>query len=909
MICSLTFGQTNQAQIDSLKNRAESELVLQGDIENDTIPVLEDSISVNVNGFQTTIKYFAEDSIINKLETKQTFLYGNAKIEYGRINLVAARITIDKQKNELYATGVQDSTGVWVGLPVFKDGADIFDTREITYNFKTQRARIKGVSKKEPDGFIRGEVIKRNPDQSAYVLHGKFVPCLDNSEAGTYIRARKIKINPGKNIITGPFLLYIGGIPTPLGLPFGYFPDTQEATSGILFPKYGDERRRGLFLREGGYYFAWNDYIHTAITADIYSKGSWATRVRSVYKKRYAYSGQFDITYNRNITPETDVNPLDSKDFWVSWSHAPDSRGKNARFSASVNAGTSTFNQNNLNINNFQNNIRSEFRSNINYSGVIPNSPFSYAISARHNQNVQTNIIDITLPELSLQMNRVFPFKKSDSELLKRLNLGWRMNASNQVTNLVRPASAGFTIANKAQTTDTIDFNLNNLGALLDNAQNGIRHNVDISTSLPVLNYLTLSPSLRVEELWYFKELQYEFLEDQNAVRIDTLNGFSRATTYSTGVSLSTQIFGTYNMGERSKVEAIRHIINPSLTFSYRPDFSDEKFGYFQEVQIDTANGGQTRLLSKFDGFRFGSPSLGEAANLGFNINNKVEMKVRNDTTKSKKVALIESLNLSGSYNFLADSFALSTINITARTSLFDNKLQINAGATLDPYTYLPQKLENQTTRLRRVNSLAISSGQGLGKLVNARFSLNTSLNSKASSGGMSSNFSGGGAFSESLAIGGDGFGNEQSDAYGSINDGGSDLVNDMNKYFFEPNQYVDIEVPWNVRLSLDYNYRWNPNSSVTRLAMKAFGQVALTPKWQITYNTGYDFDMKELTQTSIGVYRDLGCWEMRGNWIPFGNFTSYTIDIQIKSSVLKDLKIGRRRSQFDRGGGGGSIR
>lgn len=902
MTCSLTFGQTNQEQVDSLKNRAESDLVLQGGLANDTIPTLEDSISVNVNGFQTTVKYFAEDSIINKLVTNQTFLYGNAKIEYGRINLVAARIIIDKQKNELHATGVQDSTGAWIGLPVFKDGNDIFDTREITYNFKTQKARIIGVSKKEPDGFIRGEVIKRNPDQSAYILNGRFVPCLDNSEAGTYIKAKKIKLNPGKNVITGPFQLYVGGIPTPLGLPFGYFPDTQEATSGILFPKYGDERRRGLFLKEGGYYFAWNDYIHTALTGDIYSKGSWATRIRSVYKKRYAYSGQFDITYNRNITPETDETPLDSKDFWVSWSHAPDSRGRNARFSASVNAGTSTFNQNNLNINNFQNNIRSEFRSNINYSGVIPNSPFSYAISARHNQNVQTNIIDITLPELSLQMNRIFPFKSSDSEILKRLNVGWRMNASNRVTNLVRPGSAGFDIANKAQTTDTIDFNFNNIGALLDNAQSGVRHNIDISTSLPVLNYLTLAPSLRVEELWYFKELQYQFLENQNAVQIDTIAGFSRATTYAAGASISTQIFGTYTMGQRSKIEAIRHIINPSISFSYRPDFSNDRFGYYQNVQVDTANGGRTRLLSKFDGFRFGSPSLGEAANIGFNINNKVEMKVRNDTTKSKKVALIEGLNISGSYNFLADSFALSTINITARTSLFDNKLQVNAGATLDPYTYLPITLENGTLQLRRVNSLAISSGQGLGKLVNARLSLNTSLNSKASTG-MNSNFSGGGGFSESLAVGGDGFGNEQSDEYGSINDGGNELMNNMNQYFFEPNQYVDIEVPWNVRLSLDYNYRWNATQSTTRLAIKAFGQVALTPKWQITYNSGYDFDMKELTQTSIGIYRDLGCWEMRGNWIPFGNFTSYTIDIQIKSSVLKDLKIGRRRSQFERGG------
>lgn len=883
------MAQTSPILQEDRQNRAD----LNSINENDTIPGQSDSLQVVVNGIQTTIKYYAADSIITKLLTNQTYLYGKARIEYGDINLAAERIVIDRNKNELTATGVQDSTGVWLGRPVFKDGSDIFDTEEIRYNFETQKAYIKGVATQQQEGFLRGSVVKREADESAYIKDGKYIPCPDDPDAGTYIKAKKIKINPGKNVITGPFLLYVGNIPTPLGLPFGYFPDTQEATSGMLFPKYGDERRRGLFLKEGGYYFAWNDYIHTAATADVYSKGSWATTIRSVYRKRYSYGGQFNVTYNKNITPEYDPDRLNSRDFWVSWSHTPESRGRNSRFSASVNAGTSTYNQNNLNTTNLSNNVRSEFRSNIQYSGSIPRSPFSYSFSARHNQNVQTGVIDVALPEMSLNMNRIYPFKNAEADILNRVNFDWRFNASNQITNIVRPGSAGFNIANRATEIDTITVGFDTLGELLDNAKNGARHNVGLSTSFTLLEHFNFSPSFQIEELWYLQELDYEFLEEENAVKIDTINGFSRAMTYSASLGLSTQIYGKFNFPKSRKVEAIRHIMSPNISFSYRPDFSDPKYGFYQEVQTDTTGNGTYRLLSKYDGFRFGSPSLGESASIGFGVSNKFEMKVKNDTAKAEKVALLESLNFQGSYNFLADSFNLSPIAITARTTLFNRKLSINAGATLDPYTYLTQVSETGVETLRRVDALAIRSGQGLGRITSARFSLSTSLNSKAAnSGGNNQGFS----RENASMIGGMGDENE----FGTINNGGSDIVRQMEQYFYDENSYVDISVPWNIRLSMDYSYRWTPTNTTTRKSIKANGQIGLTPKWQVTYNTGYDFDAKDFTTTSVGLYRDLGCWEMRANWIPFGAFTSYTIDIQIKSSVLKDLKISRRRSQFD---------
>lgn len=888
-------GSTKPDSLTNIQNRADSLLINEVPTRNDTLPGTRDSLKVNVNGIETTISYYAVDSIITKTKTNTTLLYGDARIEYGTINLRAAEIIIDRNTNELIARGVQDSTGVWVGRPIFKDAQGIYETEEIRYNFVTQRARIKGVATEQPDGHLRGEIIKRNADQTAYIANGKYVPCLDDPDATTYIKAKKIKVIPGKSVITGPFLLYVGDIPTPLGLPFGFFPDTRNATSGILFPKYGDERRRGLFLREGGWYQVWNDQIHTALTGDIYSKGSWGLKMRNVYKKRYAYSGQLDITFNRNKTPETDEVPLNSQDFWVNWSHRPDSRGRNSRFSASVTAGTSTFNQNNLSTVNFANNVRSEFRSNVNFSGVIPRSPFSYTISARHNQNVQTKVLDVSLPEFSLNMNRVYPAKGSKSDLLKRLNLGWRFNASNRVTNVVRPGSAGFTIANRAVATDTIPVTFGTLNDLLDNATNGARHNIDLSTSFSILEYLNFTPSFNVEELWYLEELDYEYLPDENAVRIDTLRGFSRAMTYSAGIGLSTQIYGMFPFKRSRKVEAIRHIMTPSISFSYRPDFSDPKFGFYKTVQTDTTDTGEAvfRQLSIYDGFRFGSPALGESAAMSFSLSNKFEMKVRNDTT-TRKVSLLDNLALNGSYNFLADSFNLSTINITARTSLFDRKLQINMGATLDPYSYVPTSIEDNT--LQRRSTLAIRSGQGLGRLTSARFSLSTNLNSKANTARRSGGAGPGGESINDIG----GFGGEVSNQFGSLNDGGG-VSRAIPEYFYDPNAYVDINIPWNVRLSYDYSYRWTPTNTTTRQSVKAYGQLQLTPKWDITFNTGYDFDQKEFTQSSFGVYRDLGCWEMRANWIPFGAFTSYTIDIQIKASALKDLKISRRRSQFDR--------
>lgn len=873
-----------------------------------TKPLGTDTLKVMSNGIETTIVYYAEDSIITKTATNVTYLYGNAYIQYGKIKLDAAEIEINRNTNELVARGVQDSTGKWTGLPVFEDGGGVYETRGIRYNFETNRAKITGVVTQQDQGFLSGEAIKKNPDGSAYVSGGKFIPC-DDLLATTYIKANKIKVIPGDKVITGPFLLYIGGIPTIFGLPFGFFPETSSnKVSGILFPQYGQERLRGLSLRDGGYFFGNSEYITTAITGSIYSKGSYGFSLRSIYKKRYKFSGSFDINYNRNQTPEIEETPLDSKDLWVSWQHRPESRGATS-FSASVNAGTSTFNSNNISTQNFQNNIRSEFRSNISLSGSLPGTPFTYGLSARHNQNVQTGILDVSLPEFSLNMNRLTPFSRSKTEVLKRINFAWNFNTSNSITNLVRPNTANFDIANQTAQADTIAVTFASLSDLLRNAQNGARHTIPISTSFPLLKNLTVSPSLQFQELWYLESLDYTYLEDQNAVRIDTIAGFSRSNTYSASVGISTQVYGIFNFKKSSRIETIRHLMIPSLSFSYRPDFGQEKFGYYKEIQVDTTSTGApvTRFLSKYEGFIFGSPTLGESASIGFNLNNKLEMKVRSDTAKSEKVTLIENLTLSTGYNFLADSFNLSDMNVTARTSLFKKKLSVNAGLILDPYAYISSS-DGETTTIRRVDALAVSRGLGLGKLRSARFSMSTNLNSKSNTNaGIIQTGPNSFRTEESLFRENDGFDQDPTGTYGSINDGGNRPKAQQTRqpqFFNDPNAYVDFSVPWNISFSYDYSFTQSlfdgEFRKTTRQSIRMNGNLELTPKWQLTFNSGFDIDLKEFVQSSLGVYRDLGCWELRGNWIPFGRFTSYTVDIQIKASALKDLKLSRRRSFFD---------
>ncbi len=852
-----------------------------------------DTLQVEPRGdIQTTVKYFAKDSIIMDRTNEIIYLYGDAKVNYGEIQVEAAVITFDQRNNLLSASSRADSAGNEIGEPIFTESGVVYETEGMQYNFKTRRAITTGLVTEQSEGFLHGEQVYKNEEDELFVTHAKYTTC-NLAHPHFEIRSRKIK-RSGRNVISGPFNLYINDVPTPLGLPFGMFPDPETRTSGILVPTYGEERLRGFYLRDGGYYFDISEYLNLQLTGEIYSKGGWGGRIQTTYRKRYAFDGGLNFNLTKRRTG-LEGSETEATDFSLSWRHSPVSKG-NSRFSGSINAATSTYNENNnLTV---QQNINANLNSSISYSKVFAGTPFNMTMSARHNQNLRTNIVDITLPELSVNMNRQSPFKRSKIELLKNFNFAWNANMRNRVSNSPTRRGASFEIVNAGeQVDDTLAFNFNNLSTLWESAENGARHQIPVSTSAKLFRYFTVSPNINFTELWYLKKLNYTYDEKVKGVRIDTVDGFSRATTYSTGAALSTRIYGTFLMKEGKKVEAIRHTIIPTLSFSYTPDFTTPEFDYFQEVQVDST--GKTQLLSRYNGFVFGSPSQGNSGSIGFSLQNTLEMKVKtkdDSASTTKKVHILRNLGLSASYNLRADSFNLSDIRIAATTSILDNLIDFNAGLTIDPYAYQLEKPivinENgqRVVEQRRINEFAWNNGQGIGRISSANFALNTRLDANTLRGEPS----------ESNPVT-PGLDDPQN---GPLNDPATlQREAEVNHILQNPNQYLDFKIPWTIRLqySLRYSRIGFRDPSITQ-SLSFSGDLSLTDKWKLTYNSGYDFERNEFTQTRVGASRDLHCWQLNFDWVPFGRFQSYNVTINVKASILQDLRLQRRRSFTDGG-------
>ncbi len=887
LLNSLTcFSQESESnQQDSVN------ISLPQTLSDSTITNVDTTANQQTGDLSTLVKYISMDSMFMDVRTQTVYLYNNAKITYGNIELSGNFIAIDFINESVLAKPGIDSTGKIIGRPVFKQGNVEYTTDSIRYNFNTEKAIIYNVITEQGEGFLLGDKVKKNQYDELFIEDGKFCPC-ETPVAGTYVKSKKIKVIPKKKILVGPAQLYIGDVPTPLFIPFGMFPQPKEKASGVRIPTYGEEQRRGFFLRNGGYYWAINDYIDLDVVGSIYSKGGLGASVTSNYRKRYRYNGNFNFSYEKIVSgDEEDSVALNT--FWVRWSHTPQPRGT-GRFTANVNAGTSSYNENV--VQSVERNTTAQFTSNVTYSKTFTGTPINFSMSARHNQNVSSGVVNLTLPDFSLNLSRINPFKRkgsSGSKWYEKINFSYRFNSTVQISNNRVGSNFPFEIANPNQLNDSIiGFNFDNADLLLDRAKIGGKHIIPISTTFKLFKYFTLSPSFNYEELWYPNRLNYTYLESENAVQIDTVDKFSRAYTYSGGISLNTNIYGTYTIkNPERRLKAIRHTIRPSLSFNYTPDFSDEKFDFYQNIQIDDE--GNERLVSRYNGFVFGSPRLGESGSINFAVSNNLEMKVlqKKDTTgKAKKVSLIDNLAMSGSYNLVADSFNLSTINLTARTKLFNKKVDIAANATVDPYIY--QLLEPITFRedgtkivnQRRVNEFAWNNGQGLGTINSARLSIGTNLNPKAKNNNRS-----GGADNRNNP------GNEPGLEEENTRNEDIGYING------DPGLYVDFDVPWNLRFTYTLSYRRTGfQDPVISQGIRFNGNLKLTPKWDIGFSSGYDIEKNEFTQTRIDITRDLNCWMMVLNWTPFGRFTSYSFTVRIKSALLKDLKYYKRKSFFD---------
>ncbi|MEP1035145.1 putative LPS assembly protein LptD [Ekhidna sp.] len=896
-------------EIDSVYNNAEEEISI-GDRLIELPPsdtTKNDSTAIqaptqNQSDIQTTINYNAKDSLFFNVKSRELFLYGETHIDYGRVSLDAERTDVDWNKRTLKAKYVTDSTGRKIGKPVFTEGPDTYVTDDIVYNFKTERALIKGVITEKQGGFMHGEDVKKNAEDELFIRGAAYTTC--NLEDPHFsIQSSKLKVIPNNKVVSGPFNMRFRDVPTPLFFPFGMFPQPKEKSSGIIVPSYGEEQRRGFFLRNGGYYFAISDYMDLRLTGDIYSKGGSGVNAVSNYYKRYSFRGTFNFSYANSVTDDVE-NPIETNDYSIRWNHTPESKG-NSSFSASVNAATRTYTQNNnLVVQDFDRSINSQLASSISYRKIFAGTPFNMSSNLRHSQNLQSGIVNLTLPDLTVNMNRIYPFKNvvnSSNSPISKLSFSHNLVAKNELSN-DRIRSSNFNVINRSARSDSvITFNSDNFNEIFRRSQLGFKHAVPISTSMNVFKYFTLNPTFNYQELWYTKELQYEYVEEENGVRIDTVSGFSRAGSWSTGASLNTRVYGTVFF-TKGKIQAIRHVMTPSVSFNYSPDFSDTKYGVYSDVQIDSL--GNTQRVSKYEGFAYGSPPGGESKTLGFALSNNLEMKVasKKDTVNGfKKVKLFDNLGISTGYNLAADSFKLSNININARTSFFDGKISLNVTGSLDPYEYLllSETINSRGERVvsqRKLDRYTWNNGNGLGRLssLNTAISLNLSPNSSNRNNTSTSNTNSG---RDDFGLDGVSPPDEQVGF-----DGYSDLERQqVNHIQNNPEMYVDFNVPWSLRMqySINRTKRGFEDASI-RQSFQFSGTLGLTDKTQITFNSGYDFEAKDFTTTRVGVSRDLHCWTMNFDWVPFGRFQSYFLSIRVKSSILQDLKLEKRRSFFD---------
>ena len=847
----------------------------------DTTANNEMDSTIQKSEIETTINYSAKDSIFYDLKSQKIKLYGNSKIDYGEINLEAYEILVNWNDKTLDANYLTDSTGKKIGKPIFSEGNQSYETDKITYNFDSRKAKIKGIVTQLDDAYMQGEDVKKNEEDELFISHAMYTTC-NLEEPHFHISSGKIKVIPGKKVVSGPFHLKFGDVPTPLGFIFGMFPQPKKKVSGLIMPNYGEEKRRGFYLRDGGYYFAVNDHIDLRLTGDVYSKGSYGMTLGSSYKKRYSYSGNLRFNYNKSKLGDFE-NPSTSNDFSFSWSHTPDAKGKSSRFSSSVNFQTNSYNQNkNLVYSDFNESINAQFNSNISYTKTFKGSPFNLSANLRHSQNVQTKKVNLTLPDVSYNMSRIYPFKnlgKLGKTALGKISISHRFNGKIELTNgSVGNSLSGLNILNSSNNfSEQIDFNMDNLNSIIDRSKIGGKHTIPISTSFNLLKYFTVSPSVNYNEIWYFKKLSYNYNELEDGIEIDTTNSFQRAWSYSSAFALSTRIYGTVFF-KKGKIKAIRHVISPEISMSFSPDFTKPKFGYYENVQINSE--GDTKLLSKYENFLFGSPRIGSSASMNFYIGNNLEMKVvdKNDTISgTRKIKIFDNLSFSSSYNFLADSFRLAPVRFSTRTSFFKRLINLSVSGNIDPYTFKLDSISENSSGIknvyqRRVDELAYKNNQGIGSLAYINMSLGFRFSAKD-------------------------FRSEDEEEKDS-SFGTREEIDYINSNIAE---YIDFNVPWSINASYNLNRRKIGFRDPTITQTLTFsGDVSISEKTKISFRSGYDFKFKMLTQTSINATRDLHCWRINFSWVPFGRFQSYNLSINAVSALLQDLKLEKRSRFFD---------
>lgn len=806
------------------------------------------ALSGSAQTLQSEVKYAARDSMRYDIAEQTVYLFGAATVHYGDVQMTADRIIFSFKNEETQAFGALDSTGAIVGKPQFTQSGTLIEADSIRYNFKTKQGLIRQVRTEEQGSWVSAKLSKRHANGEVHSKGGMLTTC-DRPKPHYHFKVSKMMVLPDDKIVAGPAYMKIGNVPTPLALPFGLFPNTKGGSAGVLIPTWGFDQTRGYYLLNGGWYQPISDHMDLSVTGDIYSRGSWALRTGSRYKTLYRFGGNVDLSYSTLLNSDPEFPDFSrQRNFFIRWNHQVDPKASlTDRFTASVNLGTSQNFTNNFNSSTVDY-LSNTFQSNIAWSHLWPGKPYNLAVNLRHSQNTLNRTFDITVPAVTFNVQRIFPFQdmrpaEAPPRFYDQIGVTYTANLDNRLTTTEQQLSWA------------------NLPALTRNMKNGVRHSAAVTTTLKNA-YVTLNPEFRFTDRWYLETLNKAYDAETNTTTTDTVQGFERVGEWSAGATLTSKLYGMYTFrGQR--IKAIRHVITPSVGFNYRPDGSTQIEGPF-------GTNGALSSYSPFDIGIYGKPAAGESGSVNLGLIQNLEAKVRDgkamrdsaavsDAVQLKKIKLFDFVGVTTNYDLLQDSLRWSPVNIAARTTFF-NKLNVNVVSLWDPYAV--NELGQRIDRSER------SVSGKLARMTYTNVALGIDLKSKK-------------------------YGQVQTNS--NTND--QQVVEDSDP---SKGARINFSVPWHLNVSYSYDinrsYADNSITETERQSVLFNGDLNVLKYWKLGFSSGYDMVAKEWTPTSLNLYWDLHCWEFNFNIIPLGVRKSFSFRINVKASILRDLKFEQRR-------------
>lgn len=859
----------------------------------DTTPVSKDALDAPVT-------YTASDSITFDMFESRANLYGSSVVEYQNLKLNADEITISLDSSLVHAAGRKDTLGEVIGKPLFVQGEEEYEPDRISYNFKTRKAFITNVYTKQGEGFMITKDSKRDSTGLLYINGGKYTTC-DAQHPHFYLKMSRAKVRPGQNIVFGPAHLVVEDVPLPLAIPYGFFPFSHSYQSGFIMPSYGDETERGFYLREGGYYFAINDYLDLKILADIYTKGSWGISASTNYKKRYKYSGNFYISYQKTVYDDKSTPSV--SDLKITWTHRQDPKANPSQsFSASINYASTSYDKNNLTSRYEPESYTQSTRtSSVSYSKTFQNIGLTLSGTFNLSQSVRDSMLSVTLPTLNVTLARMYPFKRKHAVGKER----WYEKISFSYTG---------TLQNSITTKDYLLFKSN----LIKDWRNGMKHQVPISASFQLFKYINLTTTFNFTDRMYMQKVNQEWNQERQTVERDTVLGFYNVYNYNMSMSLNTKLYGFYKPAKWAggkKIQAIRHVITPSVSFSYAPDFGSDSYGYYGSYQRTDRSGqpiGEPVIYSHFANGLYGTPSRGMSGNISMDVSNNIEMKVysKKDTTGFKKISLIDELGASLSYNMAAKSRPWSDLNTRIRLKL-TKSYTFSLNAVFATYAYEFDKNGNVVVGDKTEWSYG-RFGRFQGMSQNFSYTFNNQTFKKLRAKLLGLDFKDDKSDEEededSEFEEEDEFDAEMQNVDPERRKGERGAKQNENDRRVDEDGYLKFQMPWSFSVSYGVIMRENTSAKINPKTMRYpykfthtlnfSGNLRIAQGWNITFSSGYDFNYKKLSMTTASLTRDLHCFQMSCSMVLMP-YRCFNFNFQADASALKDVLRWRKQSSY----------